>query len=374
MIARTRTGRALLIAACGLAVAGPVAARSAECADDSDRAGAPLPMAVHGRVVERQAADGTPEYVRQWPGSYFEAAFTGTGVSIRIGPGAAHYRISLDGAHWRDLETPAPGLYPVAGLAPGRHVVRVDVISESQSGPTTFGGFVAAPGTRPAPLGRRARQIEIVGDSHSVGYGNRSAMTDCTDAQVFQSTDAAQSPGAELARHYEADYRIEAISGRGVVRNYNGFEADTLPDAYPFALLNHDRRYRDPAWDPRLVVISLGTNDFSTALHAGERWADRAALHADFERRYAAFVRDLRARYAKAFIILWATDLANCEIAAEAARVAAGLRADGDRRIAFVPVRDLAFSACHGHPGLADDRAIAAALAREVDAHPDIWR
>ena len=355
-------------------LAAPLAAQTVAPVAEPETAAEALPMAVHGRVVEREDDEGRGVYVRQWPGSYFETAFTGTAALFRIGAGKANYRIGVDGAFLRDLETPAPGLYRIAGLTEGRHVLRVDVISESQSEATAFGGFTASPGTRPAPLGSRARQIEIVGDSHSVGYGNRLEMQDCTQAQVFASTDAGQSPGALLARQYDADYRIDAISGRGVVRNYNGTAADTLPQAWPFALFDHAKLTRDPAWNPRLAVISLGTNDFSTPLHAGEKWADRAALHADYEASFVGFLGTLRTRFPHAFLLLWATELADGEIASEADKVVERMRAAGERRIAFVPVTDLSFSACHGHPDLTDDRAIAATLAEQVDARPDIWR
>ncbi len=73
-------------------------------------------------------------------------------------------------------------------------------------------------------------------------------------------------------------------------------------------------------------------------------------------------------------MIVWATDLAQGEIAREAGRVVALAHAAGDRRIAFVPVRRLAFSACHGHPSVADDRLIADAIGRAIDARPDAWK
>ena len=114
--------------------------------------------------------------------------------------------------------------------------------------------------------------------------------------------------GAVTANHYGADYQINAISGRGVVRNYNGSKHDTLPEAYPYVLLDKEQKYEDAAWKPQVVVIALGTNDFSTALNAGERWKTRDELHADYERTYVEFLQGLRARDRKALIIVWATD------------------------------------------------------------------
>ena len=54
-----------------------------------------------------------------------------------------------------------------------------------------------------------------------------------------------------------------AASGRGIVRNYAGETADTLPRIYGRTLAGSAA----PAWDfarqPQAVIINLGTNDIS---------------------------------------------------------------------------------------------------------------
>ena len=366
---KSMTRRGALLAAVMLAASGGVAAR-ADVTPVTTATDAALPMHVGGRG-ERTAAG----YRRQWPGTYFEAAFRGRDVLVRIGEGDVILRISVDAAPATTLVKPRPGVYRIGATTDGDHVVRVDVASESQAAATVFGGFYAAPGARmlaAAPAARR-RQIEFIGDSHTVGYGNSATKRDCSEAEVWATTDTSRAMPALLARHYDADYQVNAISGRGVVRNYDGAVGDTVPVAYPFATFDKMTRYADPAWHPRLFVIALGTNDFSTALRPGERWADRTALHADYERHYVAFVKRLLARDPEAHVLLWATDLAGGEIAAEVAKVAARLTADGARNVAFVPVHGLAFDACHAHPSLADDARIANVLSAYVEAHPAIW-
>ncbi|UAK23304.1 SGNH/GDSL hydrolase family protein [Sphingomonas nostoxanthinifaciens] len=329
-----------------------------------------LPTRVGGRAV----ADGAAGFRRQWPGTYFETGFRGTAAFFRVGAGDVILHVMVDDAPIGTLVKPAPGLYRLDDLAPGAHRLRVEVTSESQAAPTAFGGFLAATGTMPVALAAKARRIEFVGDSHTVGYANTSHKQECTTDEVWATTDSSAGLGPRLARHYDADYRIDAISGRGVVRNYNGFAADTLPRAYPFALFDHSARADDAGWRPQVIVIALGTNDFSTALHDGELWKTRDALHADFEATYVRLVQMLRARDPHAFIILWATEKADGEIEAEVSRVVAALRAKGETRLAYVPIDGLAFSACHSHPSLADDAAIADRLAAVIDARHDVWR
>jgi lysophospholipase L1-like esterase len=309
----------------------------------------------------------------QWPGLYFEARFEGQSVYFKVGAGEVILRVRVDDAAVATLEKPAPGTYEVAGLSKQPHSVRIEALTESQAGANVFGGFFYAKPTRPLPPMGRPKQIEFIGDSHTVGYGNTSTTRDCNSEAVWKTTDNSQAFGARMARHYDADYQVNAISGRGIVRNYGGGAGDPLPDAYPFVLLDHSTRYVDAAWRPQVMVIALGTNDFTTALKPGEKWKSREELHADYEATYLRFLEGLRARNPAAFMIVWATEMAEGEIASEAGKVVARLQSAGDQRITFVPVNGLAMTGCDWHPSVADDETIATTLMRVIDRSPTAW-
>ncbi len=331
-----------------------------------------LPLHIGGRVSVAPGA-GASRYRRQWPATYFEAEMRGDRAFFTLGPGEAALHLFVDGRRVRELIRPQAGSYAVQGLGPGRHRLRLQVASESQAGPTGFGGFYAARDAMAGAPRPRPRQIEFIGDSHTVGYGNRATTRACTADQVWATTDATRAFPARLAEQIGADYRVNAISGRGVVRNYDGGTADTLPAAYPYLLFDKARADDQAGWAPQLIVIALGTNDFSTALHPGEPWADRAALHAAFEAGYVRFVQDLRARNPGAVFILWATDAHKSEITRAVASVAGRLHALGETRLAFLPVTGLDFAACHAHPSLADHGRIARLLRAAIAARPGLW-
>ncbi|MEO8016287.1 MAG: GDSL-type esterase/lipase family protein [Pseudomonadota bacterium] len=318
-----------------------------------------LPAHIAGRI----AAGGA----YQWPGLYFESKFKGRSVYFKIGPGDVILHVLVDGKSIGTLVKPAAGSYLIDGLTDGEHTVRINSVTESQSAPNTFGGFPLPAGVKKLAMAPRKRQIEFIGDSHTVGYGNTSKSRDCTNDEVWATTDNSQTFAPKIAEHYGADYQVNAISGRGIVRNYDGSAGDPLPVAYPFVLLNHTARYVATAWQPQIIVIALGTNDFSTPLKAGEKWRTRDELHADFEATYVKFVEDLRARNPHAFIILWATDMAEHEIAQEAGKVAAQLQSTGDNRVAFIAIDGLEMTGCHWHPSLADEDKIAEKLIRFID-------
>ena len=152
---------------------------------------------------------------------------------------------------------------------------------------------------------------------------------------MWATTDNTQAFGPLTANHYQADYRVNAISGRGVVRNYNGSAGDTLPVAYPYLLFDKKQQDTESNWKPQVIVIALGTNDFSTPLNPGEKWKTKDELHADYEATYLRFLKDLRAKNPDAYIILWATEMANGEIESEVKKVADQAKAQGETKLTF---------------------------------------
>lgn len=239
--------------------------------------------------------------------------------------------------------------------------------------PNVFGGFAIPKNEKPLAPPHRARQIEFIGDSHTVGYGDTSPTRKCSEAQVWATTDTSQAFGPLVAAHYSADDQVNAISGHGIVRNYNGSPGDPVPVAWPYILFDKKNLYNDPAWQPQIIVIALGTNDFSTPLNPGEKWKTRDELHANYEAAYLRFLETLRATNPHAYFILWATDMADGEIESEVHNVFNRWKALGETRVAFLPINGLTFTACNDHPSLADHQTIAAGLEQAIDAVPGIW-
>jgi lysophospholipase L1-like esterase len=335
-------------------------------------------MSIGGRMQPSPSVTakdfGGRDYTYQWPGTYFRAAFEGTTVFFRVVSGDQILHIVVDGQPAAPLVKPEAGIYEVERLGNGAHTIDIFVATESQAGPDTFGGFAIPSGEKSLRPPQRHRQIEFIGDSHTVGYGVLSATHQCTTDKIWADTDDTKAFGPMTARHYDADYQVNAISGRGVVRNYNGFKGDTLPQAYPYVLFDKKRVYNNPAWKPQVLIIALGTNDFSTPLNAGEPWKTRDQLHADYEATYEKFLQGLRAKNRNAYIIVWATDAANGEIETEAQKVVQQLHDQGDRHITFLPVNGLVFGACDWHPSLADEKTISAKLVKLIDADKQVWQ
>ena len=316
-----------------------------------------LPLNIGGRVAS--APDGAYDF--GWPGVYFEGRFTGSSVEVVVDTGGEHLALSVDGVRKVELTKSGQTRLKLDRLGPGEHVVRLDKLTESQSGSSRFQGFFVGEGSEALPAPSRPRRIEFIGDSHTVGYGVRSASRDCTESQVHDLTDTSLAFGPILARRLDADYRIVAFSGRGVVRNYNGVApGQPMPALFPRLIPGQEqpRVGADDAWSPDALVIGLGTNDFSTPLNPGEPWANEAALRQDYRDRYVAFIQALKASRPKARVFLIAGDTFAEDVAQVADRT--GARA--------VRITDMDRGACHWHPSVADQWMMADRLEAAITA------
>jgi lysophospholipase L1-like esterase len=331
-----------------------------------------------GRV--KRAADGFVQYT--WPGVCFEGRFRGTGVGIVLDDADNDYDVQIDGTTVATLVTPGRTVSWVDGLADTGHGVRVVKRTESPWAAGRFGGFVAAPGGAILPRPRaRSRQIEFIGDSFTAGYGNVSDTRDCSaNGGVNRNSNADLTFGALTARKLDADLQINAFSGRGMVRNYNGGDPGTdFRTYYDRALLNveSDVWRRPDSWRPQVVVVGLGINDFSTPLNPGERWTTPDELVTAYESAYHGFLDKLRARYGpRPFVVVGATYLWNTTALTDATlRIVQERRRRGDDRVSHWYYDDPGLDrlGCDWHPSARDHRIIAGLLADRLAALPLSW-
>jgi lysophospholipase L1-like esterase len=330
---------------------------------------APLPVHVGGRAIHE--ADGSWRF--GWPGVYFESRFRGTGVTVAVDTGTEYLRVSVDGGERATLVRPGTARLTISGLAPGPHVVRLDKMTESQEGGGRFLGFLPVAGDVALPPPARARRIEFIGDSFTVGYGDAAPGRTCTRPEVHDYTDTSRAWSALVGARLDADYRIIAYSGIGVVRNYDGaMRGTSLPTIYDRMIPGDPAPLESSAgaWHPQLILISLGGNDFSTPLHADEPWRDQDALKADWRAHYVAFVRRLMARQPQARFLLMGHD----PFFPDVEQVAAELNRDAARPVLTLHYGDLQLTGCDYHPNLADHRAIAELVAGAIGRIEGLWR
>jgi lysophospholipase L1-like esterase len=333
----------------------------------------PLTPYVGGRVVTHVTKDtgwhlftsphDEVSYTYEWPGVYFEAQFTGGAVDVKVNDDQDNLYLYIDGVHKLTLTRPGRVTVALKDLGAGTHDVRLEKSSETQSSTGTFDGFTVDSVAETLPPPHYDRNIEFIGDSYTVGYGNTSRGQTCTVDDVRDTTDTSLSFAPAAAKHFNAGYRILADSGHGVVRNYGGMEpGNTMPVLYNYTLLDKSVAAPDDGWAPDVVVIGLGTNDFSTPLGPGEQWQTRDALRADFVHTYVAFVKSLRAKWPAAHIILMSSTNFGGEIIGAVDAVAAQLKDGGETNLEVIAFSGLDWQACDAHPSLKDERILSQLL------------
>lgn len=328
--------------------------------------------ALPARLTGRMAAGKAPgSILHEWPSLQAVARFQGRAVTLRLDDAVDRWRVTLDGA---TVEIARPGLKDlrIDGLAPGLHEIRAERISEWH-GASEFDGLFVDPGATALPAPAPApRLIEFIGDSDTVGFGNTARRRDCSSEQVFSATDTTKGFPARVARAFDAEYRVIARSGAGLMRNAGGLDpARTMARIYPLALPSHPEIAALPARRADLLVIGLGSNDFGSDFAPGEPWQDNETLSRDFGPGLIEFSRARLAENPGAKLILLAFGEYGEVLTAPYRQTAETLAAEG------VPVRLVVLSklerrACLWHPSLSDHAAIAQILEQTIrEAWPE---
>jgi len=314
-----------------------------------------------GRMDTRDPAG--PRFA--WSGTGVVASFSGTTLTLRLDDtGSNQFTVVLDGELAPTLVTTAgPNDYVLASeLAPGAHQVEVYRRTEASFGPTQFLGFdFGAEGELlpPPPVSRR---IEIIGDSVSAGYGNEGVLpcgftADTENHYLTYGAIAARALGAELS--------TVAWSGKGVVYNYDTDVNEPMPALYGRTLPQDPTSTYDFAIQPDVVLINLGTNDFSTDGDPGTEL---------FGGEYSALLTRVRAAYPEAFILATVGPLlAGEDLTAARAGIAAGVDAfvaagGSNVRALEMNVPNGNPPGCDYHPNLETHQAMADVIVAELQS------
>src|SRR5262249_5962064 len=135
----------------------------------------------------------------------------------------SEWDVAIDGA-WQSkiVTTPGAKTYPLAtGLVEGKHVVELYKRSEAQNGSTRFLGFDLAGGTLLLPPKRKARRLEIIGDSAAAGFGVEGVGHGPTCPGHNWSAEwqnFRKSFGARLGERFDAEVMGTVYSGKGMVK------------------------------------------------------------------------------------------------------------------------------------------------------------
>lgn len=269
-----------------------------------------------GRVVKGH--DGSVSF--DWSGTYAELKFTGGFLAIRVSDSRkSYYNIFINGQRVSVVSTFGKDSVIVlaAGLKGRYNTAYIQKRSEGEQGKTTIHSFILAGkgdilGYNPG----RTRHIEFIGNSLTVGFGTEGKSKDEKFKAETENCDLAF--GAIISRYFDADYTLIAHSGWGAARNYgdslrvsrismkdkmlqtfdmepvNAVAGQNVSVGQNTAGQNSTGHFESgQIWNfkdyrPDIVVINLGSNDFSTKPHP---------LKEEFLGCYSIIIDRLRDKY-----------------------------------------------------------------------------
>ena len=221
------------------------------------------------RYVGRTLVSPDNSVSYDWAGTYFETILTGGKLSARLSEkGNAYYNVFVDGKEAGVVKTCGTDTVIdfVSGIGKAPHKVRIQKRTEGEFGRTTLHEFILAKNGSVTPVtDTPKRHIEFIGNSLTCGFGVDDP--DKTHPFKLETENCNHSFSNIIPRYFDADYTLIAHSGQGVVRNY-GDSVRVSKRTMTERMLNTFDEDPDIMWDfkaykPDLVVINLGSNDFS---------------------------------------------------------------------------------------------------------------
>ena len=202
-----------------------------------------------------------------WPGVYIYAEFEGTSIGVKLKDNFCYFNVYIDGEFIKVFkgDSDASKEYTlISGLSDSSHTILFSKRNETNWTRFYFQGFIVDDGKELLPpKAEPLRKIEFVGNSITCASGNEYHSPGLADDVAFY-TNIDKGFGPVIARHYDAQYTMTSISGWGMVLDWVGSWDNNLPDVFDQTHIH----IPEPLWDfeqwiPNIVVIALGTNDFS---------------------------------------------------------------------------------------------------------------
>ncbi len=240
------------------------------------------------------------------PGAYLEFDCIGTEAfvtiedEIKFSKTHNYIQIVVDGQSKRiKLKGKVNRLPLFSGKKATKHHVLICKNTESSIGYIKIRGIQCKQLVRTKKK-RKKLVFEFIGDSITCGNGADSSSCSFGKGTWYDYHNAYFSYGASLAREFEADWILSAVSGIGMHHSCCGIK-HTMPDVYEHIDFHPGNEKWSFRIKPQVVFITLGQNDGSKSMK-------------EYEKNYVAFIQQLRKRYPNSYFICSTSPMAEREL------------------------------------------------------------
>ena len=301
-----------------------------------------------GRYDARDAAH--PRF--GYPGSGLAFRFQGTSAQIEIESTSDDSALTLvidHGGPQLQLLHRGKNSVDVRSTDSAPRTVEVYKRTETWQGILTLLGIRLAGGeSLLTPPPQPTRKLMFIGDSVTCGAGIDNNDR-CEKDSALPANNAYESYGMLLARRLDAQTHLVCYGGRGLIRDYRGLsDKDGVVNAPKFFQLGlasdaaNDRAPWDSSrWQPHLILVSIGTNDFN--LQKSTPLDEKSWVAA-----YVAFIHDVRRHYRKSLILLTEGAIVTDPLLGQL--VQRTVAQAHDKKVRYVKSQHYSGNGCDGHP------------------------
>ena len=281
---------------------------------------------------------------------------TGHGYLQYVLDGVYRKRIRIDGNNQEPIVITAAGS--------GKHIVWIYKATEAHTGAIiikkiTGEGLVTL--KKPTlPL------IEFIGNSITCGAAADASEVACGKGEYHDQHNAYYAYGPRVARALGTEFILSSVSGIGIYRNWNS-DGPVMPQVYEKTEFreNSSLNWDFKQYDPKIVSIALGTNDFSNGDGVKKRLPFDSAA---FVSNYIKFVQLVKSKYPRAFITLLSSPmvqgsrritLQNC---ITDVKLVIDRLYPADKQVELYFFNPMQARGCSGHPSVEDHAILAQEL------------
>lgn len=259
------------------------------------------------------------------------------------------------------IEKGAPQSFPIKVTSNKKeHKLEIYKNTEAHSGGILFAGTTAK---LTSISFKKKKKIEFIGDSITCAAASDSV--DCDKGEYMDHHNGYYAYGPTLSRAIGVDYLVSSVSGIGMYRNWNDENKDEaiMPDVYQNLYLTKEasKPKYDFSFQPNIISIALGTNDFS----GGDGKKERLPFNPEkYVSNYINFIRMLYEHNPNAQIVITNSPMVGGDRAIVfedcLKKVKAAFDADKSHKpILIFKFKPMTPNGCLGHPDVADQKVMA---------------
>lgn len=234
-----------------------------------------------------------------WSGTYFTTLLYGGKLSARMScKGDSYFNVFVDNRWHKTVQVCSSDtlIELVSGIDKKAHEVKVQKRSEGEFGRVTIHQFVLPKAGKLQAVSKTPeRHIEFIGNSLTCGFGTEGK--DKSEPFKVGTENCNLAYGAIISRYFDADYTFISHSGQGAVRNWGDSVRTSKVTMKERMMRTFDMdtlAWKEKSYRPQLVVINLGSNDFSTDAHPYRN---------EFVNGYLQIIKQIRELYGDVLIL-----------------------------------------------------------------------